>query len=426
MSGTDDLRAIFVLVLLSVCGPILAVRARTPAAVVLILVGVAFGPAGLGWIADTPTVALLSDLGFLLLMFLAGMEIDFETLRSGGGRAIVPPALAVLGFACVGTAFGIGLHLTTVGILVVTASSVGMPLAVLHETGQIQRPLGRFVLLASSMGEVASILALIGYEVFAGDAAMPDRAMKLVKVALLFVVSTLLIRWARAAVWWWPEPLRRLTRHHDVAELGVRAGLLVMFAFVLIASTLGVEAILGAFIAGALVSFVLREKTVLEAKIAALGHGLFIPIFFVVVGVRFDPRVLTVDAVRQAALLGGVIAIVKIVPALVCAPRELGLRERLASGALLAAPLTLLVALAEIGMRLGVITATEEATFLLLALVLSIGFPIVFRLLLGSGPDAPLPRGAVAHVHEVRGEDLVPGERDRQERGAVVRAPDDA
>ncbi len=381
MNEAEQLRTIFVLVLLSVVGPVLAVRARMPAAVILMLAGIAFGPAALGWLAVTPSVALLSDLGFLVLMFVAGMEIDFETLRSGGAREIALPALTVLGFAGVGAAFGIYLHLSVVDLLVVTASSVGMPLAVLHETGQVQRPMGRFVLLTASIGEFTSILAIIVYEVFAGEATLGDRGLKLLKVVLLFVVSTLLIRWARAAVWWWPEPLRRLTRHHDVAELGVRTGLLVMFAFVVIAATLGVEAILGAFIAGALVSFVLREKSVLEAKIAALGHGLFIPIFFVVIGVRFDPHVLTADAVRQAALFGGVIAVVKIVPSLIFAPRALGVRERFAAGSLLAAPLTLLVAIAAIGIRIGAITPTEEATFLLLALVLSVGFPVVFRVL---------------------------------------------
>jgi Kef-type K+ transport system membrane component KefB len=382
VSDSDHLRTIFVLVLVTVIGPVVAVRARLPAAVVLILAGLAFGPAGLGWIADTPSVALLSELGFLVLMFVAGMEIDFEALRSAGPRTLALPALAVLGYASLGAAFGFYFHWSVMDLLVVTASSVGMPLAVLQETGQIQRPLGRFVMLTASIGEFASILAIMGYEVFAEDAPLFDRALKLAKVVLLFVVSVALMRWARAAVWWWPEPLRRLTRHHDVAELGVRTGLLVLFAFVVIAGTLGVEPILGAFIAGALVAFVLREKSVLESKIAALGHGLFIPIFFVVVGVRFDPRVLTFDAIRRAAALAGVIAVVKIASSLVCAPRALGLRERLAAGSLLAAPLTLLVAIATIGRRLDAIAATDEATFLLLALSLSVGFPVVYRALL--------------------------------------------
>jgi Kef-type K+ transport system membrane component KefB len=382
VSEGDHLRTIFVLVLVTVIGPVIAVRARLPAAVVLILAGVAFGPAGLGWIADTPSVALLSELGFLVLMFVAGMEIDFEVIRSGGPRVLAFPALAVVAFASIGAAFGFYLQLSVMDLLVVTASSVGMPLAVLQETGQIQRPIGRFVLLTASIGEFASILAIMGYEVFAEEGPLVDRALKLVKVGLLFVVSAALMRWARAAVWWWPEPLRRLTRHHDVAELGVRVGLLVLFAFVVIAAMLGVEPILGAFIAGALVAFVLREKAVLESKIAALGHGLFIPIFFVVVGVRFDPRVLTLDAVQRAATLGGVIAVVKIASSLLCAPRALGLRERLAAGSLLAAPLTLLVAIATIGSRLGAISATEEATFLLLAMALSVVFPVLFRALL--------------------------------------------
>jgi Kef-type K+ transport system membrane component KefB len=156
-----------------------------------------------------------------------------------------------------------------------------------------------------------------------------------------------------------------------------------MFAFVVIAASLGVEAILGAFIAGALVAFVLREKSTLESKIAALGHGLFIPIFFIVVGVRFDPRLLDMGAIRDAAVLVVVAAAVKIVPTLIFAPLELGVRARLAAGSLLAAPLTLVVAVAAIGRRLGVLDEAREASFVLLALSLSIGFPIVFRVLAG-------------------------------------------
>ena len=140
VSGSEDLRAIFVLVLLSVVGPVLAVRVRMPAAVVLVLVGVVFGPAVLTWVTDTPTVGLLSELGFLVLMFVAGMEIDFETLRSVGPRGVAGPALAVLAFGGIGAAFAAYLHLLTVALLVVTASSVGMPLAVLHETGRLQSP----------------------------------------------------------------------------------------------------------------------------------------------------------------------------------------------------------------------------------------------------------------------------------------------
>lgn len=372
---------VLLLVLLSVLGPALAVRIRLPAAVMLIVAGIACGPVGLGWIADTPAVALLSELGFLILMFVAGMEIDFESLRRAGPRGLVVPSFCVLLFVGIAAGFGIWMRLSVIELLVVSASSVGMPLAVLQETGQLQKTLGKHVMLTASLGEFVSILGITGYEVFAEEATLTHRIVKLVKVVALFAVSAIVIRWARAAVWWRPEPFRRLLQHHDVAELGVRTGLLVMFAFVVVAAMLGVEAILGAFIAGALVAFVLREKATLESKISALGQGLFIPIFFIVVGVRFNARVLTLHALRDALVFAAVVAAVKIIPAIISSPRELGLRERLAAGTLLSAPLTLLVAIAAIGRRLGTLDSTREATFLLLAIILSVGFPIVFRAL---------------------------------------------
>lgn len=371
--------SLLLLLFLSVLAPAIAVRIRVPAAVMLIVAGIGFGPAGLGVLTDTPSVSLLSELGFLILMFVAGMEIDFEALRRAGSKGLLLPSLAVLLFFGVAAALGISMHLSVIELIIVSASSVGMPLAVLQESGQLQKTLGRHVMLTASLGEFVSILAITGYEVFAEEATMTHRIVKLVKVVALFALSGLAIRWARAAVWWRPEPFRRLLHHHDVAELGVRTGLLVMLAFVVVAATLGVEAILGAFIAGALVAFVLREKSTLESKISALGHGLFIPIFFIVVGMRFNLRVLTATAVRDALIFAGVVAAVKFLPTLVSSPRELGFRARLAAGALLSAPLTLLVAIATIGRRLGTLDASREATFVLLALILSVAFPILFR-----------------------------------------------
>lgn len=386
MTEHDALSSILVLVFLTVVGPVLAVRLRVPAAVVLILAGIAVGPAGLDLLHDTPSVGLLSELGFLVLMFVAGMEIDFESLRGAGLRSLLLPSLSVVAFFVVAIAIAFWRHLSAIELLVVSASSVGMPLAILQETKRLHSPVGRHVLLTASIGEFISILGITGFELLAEDAPLSHRAVRVAKVLLLFIFSAVVIRWARAAVWWRPEPFRRLTQHHDVAELGVRTGLLVMFAFVVIAAMLGVEAILGAFIAGALVAFVLREKHTLESKLAALGHGLFIPIFFIVVGVRFDPRLLDLAAVRDALALVVVAAAVKIVPSLIFASRELDLRERLAAGALLSAPLTLVVAIGMIGRRLGAVDERQQAAFILLAMILSVGFPIAFRVLLRTPP----------------------------------------
>jgi Kef-type K+ transport system membrane component KefB len=383
VNGEAHLEALLVLVLVTVIGPIVAVRLRLPTAIVLIVAGIAIGPSGLDLVRDTPAVAQLSELGFLILMFAAGLEIDFETLRRAGARALLSPVVSVVVFFAIASVVVVWADLSALELLVVSASSVGMPLAVLQEAGQLQRPLGRYVMATASLGEFVSILGITGYEVLHEGGSGLDRGYRLGKVLLLFVASAALIRWARASVWWRPHPFRRLIGHHDAAELGVRTGLCIMFAFVVLAARLGVEAILGAFIAGALVAFVFREKGALEAKVGALGHGLFIPLFFVVVGVRFELRLLDGTAVRDAAALVLAVALIKILPSLLFAPRELGLRPRLAAGALLGAPLTLVVAIAAIGRRLGAVTPERESTFVLLAILLSVVFPVLFRMLAG-------------------------------------------
>lgn len=132
----------------------------------------------------------------------------------------------------------------------------------------------------------------------------------------------------------------------------------------------------------------LRQKHVLEGKIAALGNGLFIPIFFVVVGVRFDASALDGAAVGEALFLALLAGLSKIVPSLVFARRASSLRDRLAAGCLLSAPLTLVVAIGTIGRELQLIDARKQASILLVAMLVSIVFPILFRLL-AARPEPP-------------------------------------
>lgn len=380
VAGEHLLQSLLVLLAVAVLGPMAAVRLRMPTAVILILAGIVFGPAGLSLLRDTPTVGFLSHFGFLVLMFMAGMEIDFESIRSVGLRSLIRPSLVIAGVGiCTGVTTRL-LHLGPVAALVVSAIAVGLPLATLKETGHAGRKLGRHIMLTASIGEFAVILAVTGVELAHDGGLTLHTAGRIGKIAALFFLCALAIRMARAMVWWFPESFRRLIEHHDVAELGVRVGLFIMLAFVAISALAGVEPILGAFLGGMLVGFVLRQKEVLEGKIAALGNGLFIPIFFIVVGVRFDASALDRSAVLNAAMLAGTAGLCKIVPALVIAPSDFRFRERLATGCLLSAPLTLVVAIAAIGRSLGMITASTQASLVLVGILMSLSFPVLFKL----------------------------------------------
>jgi Kef-type K+ transport system membrane component KefB len=373
---------LLVLVAVSLIGPLLAARLRLPAAAVLIVLGVVIGPMLLKWVGDTRTVAFTAELGFLILMFIAGMEIDFNELRRAGTRSLIPPVRTAVASLALAFGAGFALGLGVAEIMVISATSIGMPLAVLTETGTLRTPLGRQVLLTGSIGEFLSILVITVWQVSIRVGPGLGLVREIAVLALVIVASAYAMRFARALAWWFPRTLERTAADHEAAEIGVRTGLFVMLAFVVFVHTFEIEAILGAFIAGTLVSFVLREKRALEAKVSALGHGLFIPVFFIVVGVRFEPRALDAPSLRSAFLLVALAAALKVVPMLFLGSRELDRRERLAAGALLSAPLTLVVAIGVIGQQLGVVSPAVAASFVVVALVLSVVFPALFRFLI--------------------------------------------
>lgn len=401
MQGQETIVELAALVGVTVVGPLVAPRLRMPTAVLLIGLGLAIGPVGAELVKEGPIVGFLSELGFMILMFIAGMEIDFNELRKAGARAFVAPSLMVGGVGVAALALALWLELSVVEGLIVGALSVGMPLAVLQETDTLKTDLGSRIMITVSLGEFVTIVAVIIFEMGVLHGFGLDLAISLAKVVGLFVGSVMAIRWARALVWWYPDAFSRILATRDVAELGVRVGLLVMLAFVLLCGLLHVEAILGAFIAGLLIAFVLRERHTLEHKIAALGHGLFIPVFFVVIGVRFDPRVLDAPALERAGLLIGAVAAAKLGAALLfMGGRQFGFLHRIAAGSLYAAPLTLVVAIGAIGEHLGVLEGAAAASVIVVAIAPAVVFPILYKLLMTWLAAAPTQEQARAQAAE--------------------------
>ncbi len=134
MSEHGELPVLLLLLTISVVGPVIAVRLKLPTPILLMVAGIGLGPAGLGALRPIPTVSFLSEFGFLLLMFMAGMEIDFDGIRAAGRSALLLPGLIVVGVFGGAVAMGAFAGLGAVEILAISAMSVGMPLAVLKET----------------------------------------------------------------------------------------------------------------------------------------------------------------------------------------------------------------------------------------------------------------------------------------------------
>ena len=369
-------------------------RVSIPTVVGEILAGVVVGRSGIAVVPpDDPLLIMLANFGIVFLMFLSGMEIDFQSLRSyapsatGGGRSnrfgVFPLAclhfaltLALASFAAyILVHFELATNVWIVA-LILSTTSLGVVLPVLKETDLITRPLGQYILVTAVIADFATMFLIT----VAVAIVSHGLTAKILLIALLFVVFFLTYRFG--TILNKVPALRRTIEElsHATAQIKVRAAFAIMLAFVALSQTLGSEIILGAFLAGAIVGLLrTADDADLSRQLEAIGFGFFVPIFFIKAGVEFNLPVLL--ASRGALLLVPFLVIgailVKTIPALTSMV-NFSLREALAAGTLLSARLSLIIAAAAIGRRLGVIGESVHAAIILVAVVTVTAAPLIF------------------------------------------------
>lgn len=362
-------------------------RVRVPVVVGEILAGIIVGRSGLGLIEENAWLEVLSTLGFTYLLFLSGLEIDFDILsssaRGGLRRSLRTFGLPVVYFASMLVA-GLGAALILQAwdlvsnpflmALVLSTTSLGVVVPVLKERGLSGSELGQTILLTSILADFGTMLLLT-------VALALERGESSGQVLLAFGLLVAFLVVDRALHW-----LQRLPFLSELlqatAEVGVRGSFLLMFVFVVLSQQLGVEFILGAFMAGALVSLAegrFRGEE-LRAKLDAIGFGFFIPIFFIMVGARFDLAALTQSTATLLLIpaLIGMRYLVKVAPAALYR-LQYPWRETWAAGWILSPGLTLMIAASDVGLRAGLIEETMNAAIVLLAILTSTLSPLLFE-----------------------------------------------
>jgi len=386
--------ALIVVTAAAVLLPGAARRLAVPVAVVEILFGVVIGRSGLGLggIEDGEVVRSLGDLGFALFLFVAGMEIEVSKLTRRGPRALALPlacaiftlVVAFLGASALGWSPWLG--------LAVGATSVPLMAAVLRELGIARAPLAQLMLTLAGVGELVTIVVLAAFEVsvhaVGGSSAqmVVPTLRALVPVAATVAGAVVL----RTLVWWYPGPFSRLVAVDDPQELGMRAGLALMALFVGLAALGGIEPLLGAFVAGLLVSYVLADRHALEHKLASMAYGFFVPIFFIQVGMRVNivPGALLADLPLVLSMLG-LMALARVPAGIILVSTGQRTRDATAAALLLSAPLTLVIAVVDLGARAGAIPARTQAAAITVAILASVLYPALARRLLKSGRTLP-------------------------------------
>jgi len=372
---------------------LLAPRLRMPAVVLEIVLGIVVGPSVLDWVRVDVPLSVLSLVGLAFLLFLAGLEIDPAKLRHGFGRILLGYGISLL----LASAFGFAtelVHETQQPLFVTLAlasTSLGLVVPVLSDAHQTETEFGQLVLAASSVAEFGSIVLVSMFFSQNADSMGSTLFLLVGFVALVAIMGLALSRAGRSM-----RVSNTLLRLDDTtAELGVRVAILLLIVFVALAGELGLETILGAFVAGALLRVVDPERHLVHdrfrIRIEAIGYGFLIPVFFVTSGLRFD----AVSLFAKPAHLGLVVLFLvgifvsRALPAFLYRPLTSPRRVK-AAALLQATSLTFPVVSARLGLELGVFDSPTAAALVAAGLISVLVFPPIALTLLAReqpGPD---------------------------------------
>jgi Kef-type K+ transport system membrane component KefB len=361
---------LFAVLLTALAAPLalgLVPRLRIPAVVLEIVLGILVGPSVLGWVEIDLPVQIIALVGLAFLLFLAGLEIDVRRLR---GRLLRIAVLGYLATLAIGTVAGTGFAPLLVAVTL-SATSLGLVVPVLKDAGRADGDLGQTTIAASSVADFAAVLLLsLLFSTSGGSAG--GRVVLLVMFALLVAGTALAIAVAGRSM----RLGEVLLRSQDTtAEIRVRAAVVLLMAFVVLAERFGLESILGAFLAGAVVGALDRDTAThprFRVKLEAIGYGFVIPVFFVTSGLRLDLAGLIENpsALARVPLFLLALLAARGIPALLYQP-SLGLRSSVAAGLLQATSLPFIVTATQIGVVVGLMDPVT-ATALVCAGLLSV------------------------------------------------------
>ena len=373
---TDSFFAIVVVAALAAVTVAAVPRRFAPPVVVLELVlGIAIGPEVLGLAERDDFVDFFADLGLGMLFFFAGYEIDFERVK---GK---PIKLGLAGWLLsVALAYAIGGLLVATGVVLsalfvgsaMATTAIGTLIPILRDNGELKTRFGTYLLAAGGAAEFGPILLVT--LVLSTTNPLHEAAILLGFVALALVLALVSVRYAWRG---WPMLERTLEAS---SQLAVRITVVLIFGLVLLAGELGLDILLGGFVAGMITRLALKgqELTVFESKLTAVGFGFFVPFFFVASGIAFDLEALgSVGALAKLALFFVLFLVVRGAPALLLYRRVLAARDRAALAFYSATELPLVVAITTIATEQGHMKSSTAAGLVGAAMLSTLIYPFV-------------------------------------------------
>lgn len=395
----EEYYLLVLIVLLAFISPLIFTRIGIPVVVGEILLGLAVGAVlyigevfnGEELFEIGESVEFLATTGFIFLMFLSGLEIDFGQIEKGGRNSLIRGSLMYvmtlfLGYPLVLMVSDItSITMDAVFMaLVLSTTSVAIVLSVAREMRISRKQYGQNIIITSLIADMGAMILITVYAIRYEVESTNDPLFGLtafIIFMLIFLFFILIWYVGSMAIWYHPQLLKKFFASDDPHEIGVRTSLAIIFIFVAISAVIDSEAlaVLGAFLAGAVISLLFREGAILEKKLYGIGYGFLVPIFFINIGITFDfDAIFNQEALVLLPTLFALTFFAKIVPAVLISKRS-NLQKNFVSGILMTGGLTLMIAGAEIGLGLGIIDATAHGVLILLAIVFAVTSPLGFR-----------------------------------------------
>jgi Kef-type K+ transport system membrane component KefB len=352
-------------------------RLAVPEIVIQIGFGILLGPYVFGLAHVGDVITGLSDLGLTYLIFLAGYELDLTRIR---GR---PLELAATGWAMslvigMATAFALvsaGLVRDTVVVgLALTTTALGTLVPILNDAGIMPTPFGSYISAIGTVGEFGPIVA-VALLLTNKD----PLATSLLLLAFIGVAVATVLFAAREQP---PSLVSLLSRHlESSAQLPVRISLLLIVLLVLLAETLGLDVLLGAFAAGIVIRLFSAgaESAAIRAKLEAIGFGFLIPIFFVVSGINFDLHVFIhhPQSLWRVPVFLVLMLVARGVPVFLLYRRELSPPQRLPMAFFSGTGLPLIVVITSIAVEEGRMLEVNAASLVAAGMLSVMLFPLL-------------------------------------------------
>lgn len=367
-----------------------------------IVVGLIIGKSGFDIVTDDPWLSLLSLLGFIYLMFLSGVEVDFSQFsgkskkRKGEPNPLIISFIIFLGILVI--SYLLSLFLVKLGFvadpylmtIIIATISLGVVMPVLKENKLMQTGLGQTILLVTVIADFITMILLAVY-LSAQSKDFSKMLLLLAFFVIVFVIYLFAKRFSKRGVF--------ALISKGTVQIGTRAVFALILLFVVLSETLGVENILGAFLAGVIVSLLMPDRDFAH-QLDTFGYGFLIPIFFVMVGVNLDVWSLFEDpkVLLLIPLLLVMLFISKVVPSLLLKiwypwPKVLG------PGILMSATLSLVIAASTIALQMGIINEQMNGALILVAILSCLIFPVIFNKIYPKEEELPTVISLIGSNH---------------------------